>query len=194
MCVCVCVTKPQRIEKSRRCSEGDHPQTIPVLFYPANFAFRSHEGRFVWLYPAACASGWYRQTVHGVFLLMRAWMSEKREIQRWEWEAIWRFKKWLKPVSMSIHKKGGLSSLPSELILATHMQRHTYPRSANPPPCFNPLGGPLSTAASGRRKMSHILITTFSILKLHWFLACYWDSGQGKENRAFCLHPAAVSC
>lgn len=42
--------------------------------------------------------------------------------------------------------------------------------------------------------MSHILITTFSILKLHWFLACYWDSGQGKENRVFCLQRAAMSC
>lgn len=66
------------------------------------------------------------------------------------------------------------------LILATHTHRHTYPSSANSPPCLNPLGGPLSTAASGRTKTSHILITTFSILKLHWFLACYWDSGQGK--------------
>lgn len=76
---------------------------------------------------------------------------------------------------MSIHRNGGLSELSSEVILATHMHRHTYPRPANPPPCLSPLDRPLSTAASGRTKMSHILITTFSILKLHWFLACYWD-------------------
>lgn len=91
------------------------------------------------------------------------------------------------------HPQKGEGWVSSSLILATRTHRHTYPRSANSPPCLNPLGGPLSTAASGRTKTSRILITTFSILKLHRFLACYWDSGQGKENRVFSLHPATTS-
>lgn len=134
----------------------------------------------------------------GVFVLPRVWTGEK-------WGNAEKFttfrglKTQLKLVFISSHRKGRLSWLPWELIVATCTQAplpHPPQPLSQDLPSFIPLGGSFSTAASGRTKHVTRSGNHISPLKVHCFLACLLLglSDQGKQLRVFYLQPAPMSC